>query len=65
MTVKFHIPLISIQLNDLSGKLITEKQVAGATEIHLSLTDLSPGVYLVKSVDKNGNFTIHKLVVEN
>lgn len=65
ITVQFHIPLISIQLTDLSGKLITEKQVNGATETQWSLTDLSPGVYLLKSVDKNGNFAIHKLLVED
>lgn len=63
--LQFHIPLISIQLTDLSGKLITEKQVNGATETQLQLTNLPSGIYILKSIDKSGNFAIHKLVVEN
>lgn len=65
LTIQFHVPVTSVQLSDLSGKLITEKQVDEAIETHVSLNGLSSGIYLIKTVAKNGNFAIHKLVVEN
>lgn len=65
VTVQLNHAIVSIQLQDLSGKTITEQQVDGATETQLSLRNLSPGIYLVKSMDQNGNFSSHKLLVEN
>lgn len=54
---------IQIQILDLQGKLLIEKEMRNnGNIIPLSLSKLSPGIYLISLSDKEGNWARKKLI---
>ena len=56
----------TIELYDISGKLVFSKQVKNTnTRLSYSTKNLSDGVYLVKTILSNSNVTTKKVIVAN
>lgn len=54
----------SLEIVNLTGQQIIQKQLHGLDEIYLNLERLSPGVYFVRVSDGDGGCYVKKLVKE-
>lgn len=54
----------SLEIVNLTGQQIIQKQLHGLEEIYLNLEGLSPGVYFVRVSDSDGGCYVKKLVKE-
>ncbi|MDI9339573.1 MAG: T9SS type A sorting domain-containing protein [Sediminibacterium sp.] len=55
--------LTEVLVYDINGKLVVTKSFKGQTQLQLT-TDLAKGTYLVKVMQSNKTFDVHRLVIE-
>ncbi len=55
--------IATLQIYDLTGKTIYTNQNLNAALAHIDVSTFSPGIYILKISNKNGNTTTEKIVV--
>jgi CubicO group peptidase (beta-lactamase class C family) len=62
--IESNLPSYSIQLNDITGRLILKQDYAFKQTI-ISTTDLPEGIYLIRIIDKNRSISVHKINIRH
>jgi hypothetical protein len=63
-TVSSSNTLLSVELYDYTGRLISNQQNVNATQVQLDLSDVKSGMYLVIVNTTNGIRTVKPLIVQ-